>query len=208
MLLILLLQLLLSRTTWVSRHQKGNTSLDLNEARHDGVLGCTGISWTIGKQSTPCSRQITTPTPHNSIFYRPDALPDAQPTVSSTEGNSTHQITFLFNSTSKEQFYKLICLVALLQYNCTALTQLTNSHAYEQSNELISEGNTPQVLVFNDDTKRESNYRALEQKQKYDADHSMLTVCCKTLHQVVSCKFYGCFTQRMVNPLNRRFHVG
>ena len=27
-------------------------------------------------------RQITTPAPHHSIFYRPDALPDAQPTVS------------------------------------------------------------------------------------------------------------------------------
>jgi len=28
----------ISRTTWVSRYQKG-TSLDLNEARDDGVLG-------------------------------------------------------------------------------------------------------------------------------------------------------------------------
>ena len=27
-------------------------------------------------------RQITTPTPHHSIFYRPDAILDAQPTVS------------------------------------------------------------------------------------------------------------------------------
>jgi len=27
----------------------------------------------------PRSRQITTPTPHHSNFYRPDALPDAQP---------------------------------------------------------------------------------------------------------------------------------
>jgi len=27
------------------------------------------------------SRQITTLAPHHSIFYRPDALPDAQPTV-------------------------------------------------------------------------------------------------------------------------------
>jgi len=27
-------------------------------------------------------RQITTPAPHHSIFYRPNALPDAQPTVS------------------------------------------------------------------------------------------------------------------------------
>jgi len=33
------------------------------------------------KQSAPRSRQITIPTPHHSIFYRPDALPDAQATV-------------------------------------------------------------------------------------------------------------------------------
>ena len=41
----------------------------------------TGISWAICK-SAPCSRQITTPAPHRSVFYRPDALPAAQPTVS------------------------------------------------------------------------------------------------------------------------------
>jgi len=29
---------LFSRTTWVSRYQKGETSPDLNEARDDGVL--------------------------------------------------------------------------------------------------------------------------------------------------------------------------
>jgi len=73
---------LFSGTTWVSRYQKGKTSLDLNDARDDGVLGCSGISWTICKQSAPRSRQITTPTPHQSIVYRLDALPDAQPTVS------------------------------------------------------------------------------------------------------------------------------
>jgi len=49
-----------SRTTWVSRYQKGKTSLDLNEARDDGVLGCNSISWTICKQSAPRCRQITT----------------------------------------------------------------------------------------------------------------------------------------------------
>ena len=59
---------LFSRTTCVSRYQKGITSLDLNEARDDGVLGCSGISWTICKQSAPRSRQITTPTPHQSMF--------------------------------------------------------------------------------------------------------------------------------------------
>ena len=34
------------------------------------------------KQSAPHSRQITTPTPHHSVFYMPDSLPDAEPTVS------------------------------------------------------------------------------------------------------------------------------
>ena len=65
---------LFSMTIWVSQYQKGKTSVDLNEA--------SGISWTICKQSAPHSRQITTPTPRHSTFYRPNALPDAQPTVS------------------------------------------------------------------------------------------------------------------------------
>jgi len=43
----------------------------------------SGISWAICK-SAPRSRQITTPVPHHSVFYRPDALPAAQPTASST----------------------------------------------------------------------------------------------------------------------------
>jgi len=73
---------LVSRTTWVSRYQKGNISLDLNDAKDGRVMGCSGISWTICKNYAPHSRQITTPTPHHSTFYRPDALPDAQPTVS------------------------------------------------------------------------------------------------------------------------------
>ena len=59
---------LFSSRTWVSRYQKGTSSLDLNEATDDGVLGCSGISWTIGKQSAPRSRQTTTPTLHHSIF--------------------------------------------------------------------------------------------------------------------------------------------
>jgi len=41
----------------------------------------SGISWAVCK-STPRSRQITTPAPHHSVFYRPDALPAAQPTAS------------------------------------------------------------------------------------------------------------------------------
>ena len=41
----------------------------------------SGISWAMCK-SAPCSRQITMPAPHHSVFYRPDALPAAQPTAS------------------------------------------------------------------------------------------------------------------------------
>jgi len=71
---------LFSRTT-PRLYQKGKTSLDLNEARDDGVLGCSGISWTICKQSAHRSRQITT---QHTItqFLQAVALTDAQPTVS------------------------------------------------------------------------------------------------------------------------------
>jgi len=72
--------ILFSRTTWVSWHQKGYTNLDFNEARDD-KSGC-GISWTICKSFAPHSRQITTPAPYHSMFYRPDAFPDALPAVS------------------------------------------------------------------------------------------------------------------------------
>jgi len=42
----------------------------------------SGISWAICK-SAPSSRQITTTAPHHhSVFYSPDAIPDAQPTAS------------------------------------------------------------------------------------------------------------------------------
>ena len=41
----------------------------------------SGISWAICKPA-PRSRQLTTQAPHHSVFYRPDALPAAQPTAS------------------------------------------------------------------------------------------------------------------------------
>jgi len=66
----------------MSWYQKGKTgrktNLDLLE--QEIVSGC-GISWTICK-SAPHPRQITIPASHLSDFYRPDALPAAQPTAS------------------------------------------------------------------------------------------------------------------------------
>jgi len=91
LLLLLLLLLhpfngLFSRTIWVSRYQKGKVNLDLNEARGDGVSGCSGISWTICKQSEPRSRQITTPTPHHSMFTSRMLFMTTNQQCKSTEG--------------------------------------------------------------------------------------------------------------------------
>ena len=41
----------------------------------------SGISWAVCKSASR-SRQIITPGPHHSVFYRPDALPATQPTAS------------------------------------------------------------------------------------------------------------------------------
>ena len=68
----------LSGTTRVSRYQKGKPISILLKQE---TVSVSGISWAICK-SAPCSRQITTPATHRSVFYRPDALPAAQPTDS------------------------------------------------------------------------------------------------------------------------------
>jgi len=67
-----------SGTTRVSQYQKGNINLDFTE--QETVSG-SGISWAVRKYA-PRSWQITMPTLHHSIFYRPDDLPAAQPTAS------------------------------------------------------------------------------------------------------------------------------
>ena len=55
------------------------------------TVNSSGISWAICK-SAPRSRQITTPAPHQSVFYRPDALPAAQPTASKHWRTRSNQI--------------------------------------------------------------------------------------------------------------------
>ena len=51
-----------------------------------------GISWTICKQSAPRSRQITTPTPHHSMFTGRMLFPMPNRQCQSTEGKQMHQI--------------------------------------------------------------------------------------------------------------------
>jgi len=59
----------------------------------------SGISWAICK-SAPCSRQTTTPAPYHSVFYRLDALPAAQLTVSKL----WRQLKYMYNNAENEFF--------------------------------------------------------------------------------------------------------
>ena len=79
----------LSRTTWVSRYQKGKTNLDFNEARDsEWQWHQLGHMQVCSVQCAPCSRQITTPTAHHSVFTgRMPFLPPSQQRQS-TEGKS------------------------------------------------------------------------------------------------------------------------
>jgi len=53
-----------------------------------GFWDGSGISWTICKQSAPHSRQITTPTPHHSIFTGRVLFLTPNQQCQSTEGNA------------------------------------------------------------------------------------------------------------------------
>jgi len=55
--------------------------------KQEAVSG-SGITWTICK-SAPRSRQITTPTPHRSVFYRPNPFLPLNQQRQSTEGNQS-----------------------------------------------------------------------------------------------------------------------
>jgi len=60
----------LSRTTRVSRHQKGKTNLDLLEQE---IVSDSGISWATCKSASWPSH-ITTPASHNSVFLQAGCL--------------------------------------------------------------------------------------------------------------------------------------
>ena len=89
-----------SRTTWYSNTRKVKANLDFNETRDDGVAVPSAGQYANHLHLTPC-RQITTPAPHHSIFYRPDALPNAQPTVSK---HWRQLLTYLQWNTNKKSY--------------------------------------------------------------------------------------------------------
>ena len=80
-------------------------------------MGCSGISWTICKQSAPHSRQITTPTPHHSIstgwmlFLTPNQ--QCQSTGGKTTANFSDYLSGKIAQTSRSvNFFLTTCTSA------------------------------------------------------------------------------------------------
>ena len=71
--------------------------------------------WAICK-SAPCSRQTTTLAPHHSVFYRPDALPAAQPTASKHWRHYHSEIHIAINDKSQGSIGKNLRCDELLHY--------------------------------------------------------------------------------------------
>jgi len=72
----------LSGTTRVSRYQKGKNQEGKNQSGFTGARDSECQWHLLGHMQVCTLSQITTPTSHHSVFYRPDALPAAQPTAS------------------------------------------------------------------------------------------------------------------------------
>jgi len=83
--------------------------------KQETVTG-SGISWAICK-SAPSSRQITTPAPHRSVFYRPDALPAAQPTASKRWRDCIHTTLIEKRWNKNFQWCLVSCCVSQTVWN-------------------------------------------------------------------------------------------
>jgi len=117
----------LSGTTQVSRYQKGTVKPIWILLKQETVSG-SGVSWAICK-SAHRSRQITMPAPHHSVFYRPDALSAAQPTVSKHWRNSG-SLNNRFCACAVQMLLKMavnetICSTFEVQYGKSASTRTT-----------------------------------------------------------------------------------
>ena len=99
----------------------------------------SGISWAVCK-SVPRSRQITTPAPHNSVIYRPDALHAAQPTLSK---HWRHNI-YNYNCYNLGLQYTVYQKISLL---CFAKLLYSEKHQVNSKDTLFSHFNQLLVLL-------------------------------------------------------------
>ena len=114
----------------------------------------SGISLVICK-SAPSSKETTTPAPHHSDFYRPDALPAAQPTASKhwgtgelvweykplhvsptkvplpARGSESPSNTWILGPSSASQYRN--CHIDWFSHSCmpTTMTRRTHTHSHK-----------------------------------------------------------------------------
>jgi len=122
-----LLNGLFSTTTWVSSYLEGKTSLDLNEARDDAVWGW---QWhQLDHMQTICTLiQIDNHTNTWSLnFCRPDALPDAQPTVWKHWRHIQQAIKPKFVWITQPSWQKQLQYVHYKAQKCQAMTAMLKS---------------------------------------------------------------------------------
>jgi len=79
------------------KNQEGKTNLALLEQE---IVSGSGICLAICKSASR-PRQITMPSSHHSVLYRPDALPAAQPTASKHSYNKKKTVNNLTDSKNK-----------------------------------------------------------------------------------------------------------
>ena len=92
------------RTTWASQYDKDKTSLNLSEAIDDGVLESSGISWTICKQSAPCSRPVLL---KNIFRYRHLEAINVKTGMPPFGILANHKIKMCYNSMKKIMIQKI-----------------------------------------------------------------------------------------------------
>jgi len=73
-----------------ARYKDGSSGRAASEIKDYRVLGSSGFSWIICKQSAPRSREITTSTPHHSFFTGRMLVLTANQQRQTTEGSVYH----------------------------------------------------------------------------------------------------------------------
>jgi len=115
---------LFSTTTWVSRTRKVNL-LDFTGARDDRVAVASA-----GPLFAPCSRQITTPVPHHSVFTgRMSFLPpkqQRQSTESKTQTSSQNNLMQGRIAAARGRFNRIRQAVSMCTAFNTRFSQPTN----------------------------------------------------------------------------------
>ena len=129
---------LFSRTTGVSRYQKGRTSLELNEARDDRLLGW---QWhQLDHMQTICtSLQIDNHTNTSSLnFYRSVALAEAQPTVSKHwRQESVKEICKNDRSSHKPKWWKHANIATQWKYACLTWSRIKRTDNFQPVSQIF-----------------------------------------------------------------------